>query len=125
MFEVAQLTFNDASWHVSKGFGVSLEFQSHISVMQFIGLLDKNGAKVFEGDILRCNYEGLFDQATVEGVVEIRSFELWLDFPSRGQSVVLKAFDEESFEVIGNEYQNPELLENAQARIQTPTEPEL
>ena len=85
--------------------------ESGIEVMQFTGLKDRNGVEIFEDDILRCDYEGMFEEITVEGIVEIRSFHLWLDFPNKGQSVGLEAFDEESIEVIGNVWEHPELLE--------------
>lgn len=68
-------------------------------VMQFTGLKDKNGTKIFEGDILEngsvvCFRRGRFHPVYDGGNAEDEEDDFWLS----------------EREVIGNIYQNPELL---------------
>lgn len=78
-------------------------------LMQFTGLKDKNGKEIYEGDICNCREYGCF------GIIKWSEDEAGFYF-----YVVYGdgTFDEESvydyadeLEVIGNIYENPELLE--------------
>lgn len=67
-------------------------------LMQYTGLKDKNGKKIFEGDILDIN-----DQITVvEWVEGVACFS--------GLQFVKGKFNQAQCVVIGNIYENPELL---------------
>lgn len=72
---------------------------------QFTGLLDKNGVKIFEGDILHIPY-----RYNVE-VVSYKSWFCAVYKGAKGETIYnsITAFDD--FEVIGNIYDNAELLE--------------
>lgn len=65
------------------------------NIMQFTGLLDKNGTKIFEGDIVNENHH-----ESPSFVVEYND----------GVFVPFGDFRSDIFYVIGNIYQNPELL---------------
>jgi uncharacterized phage protein (TIGR01671 family) len=74
----------------------------NLVLMQFTGLTDKNGKEIFEGDIVQCNlvnyvvrYDWLFPKFVL-GINNKSCRDFW---PSQ-----------EEYEVIGNIYENPELL---------------
>ena len=82
------------------------------SIGQYTGLKDKNGVKIYEGDIVSAWSEGI----CAKGVVTKRVDGLWIIKPSWQNNKLWgicpnkKGFSE--VEVIGNIYENPELLEN-------------
>ena len=83
-------------------------FPKH-NVMQWTGLLDKNGKEIFEGDILKT----ATDKPMVVGWSEkFASFVLnrsgWAFSHWFGESC-----NPEDCEIIGNKYQNTELLQDA------------
>nr|DAX35558.1 MAG TPA: YopX protein [Caudoviricetes sp.] len=105
-----------------------------VTLMQSTGLKDKNGKEIFEGDILKFNdewneycHEGYVD-GSVEGVnyVEVVKGEACFEFGKTRypeSSLFIYMEDEHlsfaelvkdkdfGFEIIGNVYENPELLE--------------
>lgn len=84
------------------------------TVGQFIGLTDKNGKKIFEGDIVQ--YQPEYWCEPMQSVVEYcadkwnyPAFDLKdHDYAANGLQC---AHEEEGCEVIGNIHDNPELLE--------------
>ncbi|EDN9028978.1 TPA: hypothetical protein REG82_002890 [Listeria monocytogenes] len=90
------------------------------TVSQFIGLTDKNGKKIFEGDILSVTYEGVHDFNSFvkyfsdEGYpafdMQVPS-EYYFDSNALSTLVIPSSYE---LEVIGNIHENPELLEVAE-----------
>lgn len=93
------------------------------TICQYTGLTDKNGKKIFEGDILRgfqypfC-YDGEYNYYA-EIIFENCSFMTYTHKNpsscvrgiSDGNTDLMEGWVSEDWEVIGNIYDNPELLE--------------
>ena len=76
-------------------------------IMQYTGLKDKNGVEIYEGDIIRHldrNYSVVYDEATASFILKEANDEGWCLGGSGWREV----------EVIGNIFENPELLEQAE-----------
>ena len=79
-----------------------------VNLMQSTGLCDKNGKESLEGDILGTN-DGLLD-----GVVEYRTdLGMWTNDLLRYNNFERLCSIANSREIIGNIYENSELLENS------------
>jgi len=119
MFEPSQITFIEAGWSVDKGRGISIPYQPRIILMQSTGLKDKNGKLIFEGDIVKTtqHIDGNFIDCIYEkGQIIYKSFSFQLK-PLKPvmytRSLVLG--EDTEIEIIGNIYQDPELLKNKDA----------
>ena len=120
MFDVSQITFNDATWDLSKGRGVSIHAQPHIILMQFTGLHDRNGKEIYEGDVGVLKNGDPFAPVTTVTVIEsmgsfgIKPISKESDiFGNKYKGEMLPffhAYNSKFFEVIGNIYENPELI---------------
>lgn len=78
------------------------------TVGQYVGLTDKNGKKIFEGDIVERLWLGEKHIYRIHYDSDIASF-IGADIYSEGFTTF--DYDACEFEVIGNIYDNPELLE--------------
>ena len=94
------------------------EFSNASPLMQFTGLKDKNGREIYEGDIVTGNWYSYEEPTScVTGIVEY--WQGWCAFIIHDAEMKVLAemnghgayhFE---FEVIGNVYENPELLKGA------------
>ena len=74
------------------------------TIGQFAGLVDKNGVKIFEGDWVLLEGVGIFN---VRYSTSMCQFGL---YGKRGFVDALKELQEDRYVVVGNVYDNPELL---------------
>ena len=97
-----------------EGQGWESEYSKDYIPMQFTGLKDKNGKEIYEGDILR-EFDAevnLFIVYFAEGIGQWRLECINEDcFFSFDGGDYPDGVDSNRFEVIGNIYENPELLE--------------
>lgn len=111
MYLVDEINFNRGEFE-SIGDGITfMRMADEIELMQSIGLKDKNGQEIFEGDVVTNGWKRqvvTFGTQEVEedfGSIRIyRGFNLYLGggYPNAIMS---------EFEVVGNIYENPDLLE--------------
>ncbi len=84
------------------------------TVGQFTGLLDKNGKRIFEGDILKDTDNEIYYVDFIRGCFYLKTN--YKSFPHLGWTEWLpmceidRLANPTEFEVIGNIYENPELL---------------
>lgn len=70
------------------------DYLKNVPVMQYTGLLDKNGVEIYEGDIIDDHHGTIY--------------------PMQWNYRLLATVLESSVEVIGNIYENPELIKEGQ-----------
>ena len=94
----------------------SMKFKN-VEIMQSTGFHDKNGVEIFEGDIINSGY--LFKGSPFEeedeyeeekGVVEFFNCGFNIEFKNHTNLFIDIILSCEDLEVIGNIYENPELL---------------
>ena len=90
-------------------YGTALLFDQ-IELMQYTGLKDKNGVKIFEGDIVKAvgypAIDVIYDK-------ESCSFKMKVQYIGWEDLLILSSNKTPHLEIIGNIYENKELLENA------------
>lgn len=76
------------------------------TLMQFTGLLDKNGKEIYEGDIVEQDVNCMFDKGKHKQEVSFNGKDQFVS----GNCSLNQAIESFQAEVIGNIYENPELM---------------
>lgn len=101
--------FSDNTHYIDSGTieGDALSPKLEFTLMQYIGLIDKNGIEIFEGDIINIkdNNTCISNKLVVKYDLNICCYTVlpFLMFKKTTQKNY-------TFEIIGNIYENPELL---------------
>jgi len=115
MYEVMSVDFEVDAWF-NENEGHHHSENGRVIIMQYTGLKDKNGKEIYEGDVLRLGgignvaiKYGCFVIGNDDWGVEHKTMGFageWIDEPDSYTMLT----EEDKFEVIGNIYENPELI---------------
>lgn len=86
-------------------------FIDEVELMQYTGLRDKNGREIYEGDVVR--YECCFESYVEEVIYDDKHCNFGTidkDEKTFSFDALISDFDVDCFEVVGNKYENLELL---------------
>lgn len=107
MWNEEELVFHNGKWYEDwRAFedGMSLNM-SQCELMQYTGLKDANGVEIYEGDIVRCFRDGQSEVVFKKGCFGLETYRAIGNYYSTFNEVYGYC------EIIGNIYENPELLE--------------
>lgn len=93
-------------------FGERKEFISDYILMQFTGLLDKNGKEIYEGDVIEFrNIDASVSNLRLPVIWDEKLCGFWCDDGKNTRNMEqITGYDTISGEIIGNTYENPELI---------------
>lgn len=106
--DIGEMYFEDGEF---KYIGDDVHYKrlpEHIILMQSTGMVDRNGNIIFEGDIVKMAKD-VYSEPTYYEVVRHRGGAYRLESKQHGCELWLRHAD---CEVVGNIYENPELLED-------------
>jgi uncharacterized phage protein (TIGR01671 family) len=94
----------------------SLEALNDLEVMQWTGLKDKNGKEIYEGDVVTAHnaeqvgYDNEGTEIMQDVIGKVFFEDGYFQYDGHSMGPIPLSYDLEQIEVIGNLYQNPDLL---------------
>ncbi len=83
-----------------------------LELMQYTGIKDKNGTEIYEGDIVL--FHGQYDKKKLIEEVIFKYGSFFVAGYRIGEIFTILKNKNDVIKVIGNKYENPELLEDSQ-----------
>lgn len=80
------------------------------TLMQFTGLKDKNGKEIYEGDWCTAQFRGMQGIQVIQGQIIMDEFMWCIDCTGCVGDDIFSINRPHDFEIIGNIYENPELI---------------
>ena len=126
MYKIGQITLEKGTWNYEPDnreyVGMSIPYQPSFMLMQYTGLKDENGKEIYEGDIIEFSYDmfvGNFDTFVAKGKVVFEEGAFYVEVfenerTTKDEAYLLYSINLDTIEVIGNIYDNPELLEKGE-----------
>ena len=111
--KVNKTMYDNSIYNCKDSFDMQLKHPQIYEVMQYIGLEDKNGRKIYEGDIITITLD---TGNVITGSVGMNNGQWSIKYYDRYYSLVSIWYDMQP-EVIGNIYENSELLERNEDEI--------
>lgn len=108
MTHIDTLEFLQGGIRVSDGCWHEKFLGDEVILMQSTGLIDRNGVEIFEGDIVKIIGDVLDDDMSV---IRFTEGGFYLDYKNLDTEFELLYSIDLPIEIIGNIYENPELLE--------------
>jgi uncharacterized phage protein (TIGR01671 family) len=122
MREIKFRLWNDAQGFMDEVDSIDLEAwndpderPSNIHLMQYTGLKDKNGVEIYEGDIVRIGTLEGEPLGAIEWDENYAQYEINDNDRYKFGGEYVEHHRAQSFEVIGNIYEDPELLRGGDA----------
>lgn len=101
--KVEKIMYKNCVYNCKDAFEMQLSHPQIYEVMEYTGMTDIHGVKICEGDILRYEFE---EECSVTGIVTYTSGCFCID-----NDILAPLHSLSQKEVLGNVYENPELIE--------------
>ena len=101
VFTSDKQTLQDSTHHFENPY-----FGQQLKIMEYTGLKDKNGKEIYEGDVTKHHSHN-----TISKWIYSSRYLQFMSLESDGTHRYYFDIDKDKLEVIGNIYQNPELME--------------
>lgn len=97
---------------IDENYGSGVDVDEN-TVGQYTGLKDKNRKEIYEGDIIEFSYDvfvGNFDTLIEKGQIVFTDGAFYIELLDKDEWFLLYSVNIDTIEIIGNIYDNPELL---------------